>query len=56
MPSTQHEVLLLALLGWLSYSAATVLDLSPILSVFFAGIAMSHYTWHSLSASSKVNH
>ena len=31
----------------------TEAPLSP-LQVFFAGITMSHYTWHSLSPSAKV--
>ena len=40
--------------GFLAYFAAEALSLSAILAVFFAGIAMSHYTWHSLSPAAKV--
>lgn len=29
-------------------------DLSAILTVFFCGIVMSHYTWHNVTESSRV--
>lgn len=29
-------------------------DLSSILTVFFCGIVMSHYTWHNVTGKSKV--
>lgn len=38
----------------MAYFAAEALNLSAILAVFFCGIAMSHYTWHSLSPAAKV--
>jgi NhaP-type Na+/H+ or K+/H+ antiporter len=38
----------------MSYLTAILLDLSGILSIFFCGITMSHYTWHSISASARV--
>lgn len=31
-----------------------LLDLSGILTVFFCGILMSHYTWYNVSEESKV--
>jgi solute carrier family 9 (sodium/hydrogen exchanger), member 8 len=37
-----------------AYVAAMLADLSGILAVFFCGITMSHYTWHSISASARV--
>eukprot|EP00198_Chlamydomonas_reinhardtii_P007545 XP_001696882.1 cation/hydrogen exchanger, NhaP-type [Chlamydomonas reinhardtii] len=52
--SSNQEVLAVALLGLVAYFLAEALDLSAILSVFFCGIAMSHYTWHSLSPAAKV--
>lgn len=30
------------------------LDLSGILTVFFCGIVMSHYTWHNVTESSRT--
>ncbi len=53
-PSAGPETLTVALLGLLAYFAAEALGLSAILSVFFCGIAMSHYTWHNLSPPAKV--
>lgn len=52
--STDREVTLVALLGFLAYLLAEELGLSGIFSVFFCGITMSHYTWHALSPSAKV--
>ncbi|KAI3438747.1 hypothetical protein D9Q98_001166 [Chlorella vulgaris] len=52
--STDREVSLVALLGFLAYMVAEELQLSGIFSIFFAGITMSHYTWHALSPSAKV--
>lgn len=52
--STDSEVLVVFGMGFLAYSVGEALDLSGIFTVFFAGITMSHYTWHSLSPSAKV--
>lgn len=52
--STNREVALMALLAYLSYTLADILDLSGILTVFFCGIVMSHYTWHNVTESSRV--
>ncbi|GIL46765.1 hypothetical protein Vafri_3668, partial [Volvox africanus] len=48
------EVLAVALLGLLAYFLAEALELSAVLSVFFCGIAMSHYTWHNLLPAAKM--
>ena len=47
--SPDHEVALVALLGFLAYVLAEALGLSAIFAVFFAALTMSHYTWFSLS-------
>jgi sodium/hydrogen exchanger 8 len=52
--STDHEVSLLAVLGFLSYLVAERVGLSGVFSAFFCGLTMSHYAWHSLSPSAKV--
>jgi solute carrier family 9 (sodium/hydrogen exchanger), member 8 len=52
--STDHEVSLLAALGFLSYLLAEWCNLSGVFSTFFCGLTMSHYAWHSLSPSAKV--
>eukprot|EP00775_Hariotina_reticulata_P008651 gene8651-8832_t len=49
-----RELLLLALLGYLSYLLADAADLSPILSLFFCGVTMSHYSWHSLGPAAQA--
>ena len=35
-------------MGLLAYLGAGALELSAILAAFFAGLTMSHYTWHSM--------
>ncbi|KAG8370673.1 hypothetical protein BUALT_Bualt13G0007700 [Buddleja alternifolia] len=52
--STDREVALTVLMAYLSYIIAELCDLSGILTVFFCGIVMSHYTWHNMTESSKV--
>nr|AAK76738.2 Na+/H+ antiporter [Triticum aestivum]QVD62177.1 vacuolar-type Na+/H+ antiporter [Triticum aestivum] len=52
--STDREVALVMLMAYLSYMLAELLDLSGILTVFFCGIVMSHYTWHNVTESSRV--
>lgn len=41
---------------WLkqSFGVLQLLDLSGILTVFFCGIVMSHYTWHNVTESSRI--
>ncbi|KAI8012878.1 Sodium/hydrogen exchanger 2 [Camellia lanceoleosa] len=44
----------MAFMAYLSYVMAELFDLSGIITVFFCGIVMSHYTWHNVTESSKV--
>lgn len=52
--STDREVSIMILMAYLSYMLSMLLDLSGILTVFFCGIVMSHYTWHNVTESSRV--
>ncbi|KAE8009603.1 hypothetical protein FH972_006031 [Carpinus fangiana] len=52
--STDREVALMMLMAYLSYMMAELFSLSGILTVFFCGIVMSHYTWHNVTESSRV--
>ncbi|XP_027158200.1 sodium/hydrogen exchanger 1-like [Coffea eugenioides] len=52
--STDREVAIMMLLAYLSYMVAELLSLSGILTIFFCGIVMSHYTWHNVTESSRV--
>ncbi|CAN1348064.1 Sodium/hydrogen exchanger 2 [Linum perenne] len=52
--STDREVALMMLMAYLSYMMAELFYLSGILTVFFCGIVMSHYTWHNVTESSRV--
>ncbi|XP_024035092.1 sodium/hydrogen exchanger 2 isoform X2 [Citrus clementina] len=52
--STDREVALMILMAYLSYMLAELFYLSGILTVFFCGIVMSHYTWHNVTESSRV--
>ncbi|KAL1808762.1 hypothetical protein DCAR_0728282 [Daucus carota subsp. sativus] len=52
--STDREIALMILMAYLSYMLAELSDLSAILTVFFCGIVMSHYTWHNVTESSRV--
>nr|ABY59540.1 Na+/H+ antiporter [Galega orientalis] len=52
--STDREVALMMLMAYLSYMLAELAYLSGILTVFFCGIVMSHYTWHNVTQSSRV--
>jgi sodium/hydrogen exchanger 8 len=52
--STDREVAIMILMAYLSYMLAELFDLSGILTVFFCGIVMSHYTWHNVTESSRV--
>jgi solute carrier family 9 (sodium/hydrogen exchanger), member 8 len=51
---TDREVILMTTMAATSYVGAVLAGLSGILAVFFCGITMSHYTWHSISASARV--
>ncbi|GMY16500.1 sodium/hydrogen exchanger 2-like [Fagus crenata] len=52
--STDREVALMMLMAYLSYITAELFYLSGILTVFFCGIVMSHYTWHNVTENSRV--
>ncbi|XP_078165805.1 Na+/H+ (sodium hydrogen) exchanger 3 isoform X2 [Carex rostrata] len=52
--STDREIALMALMAYLSYMLAELLQLSGILTVFFCGIVMSHYAWHNVAESSRI--
>ncbi|CAN6469268.1 unnamed protein product [Victoria cruziana] len=52
--STDREVALMILMPYLSYMLAVIFNLSAILTVFFCGIVMSHYTWHNVTESSRI--
>lgn len=52
--STDREIALMILMAYLSYMMAELFYLSGILTVFFCGIVMSHYTWHNVTESSRV--
>lgn len=52
--STDREISLLAVLGFLSYLGAESSGLSGVFATFFCGLTMSHYAWHTLSPSAKV--
>ncbi|KAK9282389.1 hypothetical protein L1049_005306 [Liquidambar formosana] len=52
--STDREVALMILMAYLSYMMAELFYLSGILTVFFCGIVMSHYTWHNVTENSRV--
>ncbi|PON96658.1 Na+/H+ exchanger [Trema orientale] len=52
--STDREVALTILMAYLSYMVAELFSLSGILTVFFCGIVMSHYTWHNVTESSRI--
>ncbi|OEL35292.1 Sodium/hydrogen exchanger 2 [Dichanthelium oligosanthes] len=46
----QHDINIFLIIS----SIFQLLDLSGILTVFFCGIVMSHYTWHNVTESSRV--
>lgn len=52
--STDREIAIMILMAYLSYMLAELLYLSGILTVFFCGIVMSHYTWHNVTESSRI--
>eukprot|EP00246_Nothoceros_aenigmaticus_P008932 TRINITY_DN241_c1_g1_i2.p1 TRINITY_DN241_c1_g1~~TRINITY_DN241_c1_g1_i2.p1 ORF type:complete len:317 (-),score=29.29 TRINITY_DN241_c1_g1_i2:33-983(-) len=52
--STDREIAIMTLMAYLSYILAELFWLSGILTVFFCGIVMSHYTWHNVTESSRI--
>ncbi|GAB2287356.1 monovalent cation:H+ antiporter, CPA1 (nhx1) [Dionaea muscipula] len=52
--STDREIAIMMLMAYMSYLIAELISLSGILTVFFCGIVMSHYTWHNISESSRI--
>ncbi|CAK9186780.1 unnamed protein product [Ilex paraguariensis] len=52
--STDREVAIMILMAYFSYLLADLFYLSAILTVFFCGIVMSHYTWHNVTESSRI--
>lgn len=52
--STDREIALMVLMAYLSYLVSELCELSGILTVFFCGVVMSHYTWHNITESSRV--
>jgi len=52
--STDREIAIMILMAYLSYILAELFYLSGILSVFFCGIVMSHYTWHNVTENSRT--
>ncbi|XP_075506704.1 sodium/hydrogen exchanger 1-like [Primulina tabacum] len=52
--STDREVAIMMLMAYLSYMLAELFYLSGILTVFFCGIVMSHYTWHNVTENSRI--
>lgn len=51
---TDREVILMTAVAVSAYVCAAAAGCSGTLAVFFCGITMSHYTWHSISASARV--
>ncbi|PWA48453.1 na+/H+ (sodium hydrogen) exchanger 3 [Artemisia annua] len=52
--SSVREISLMILIAYLSYILAELFELSGILTVFFAGVLMSHYAWHNITESSRI--
>nr|GMD76645.1 sodium/hydrogen exchanger 2-like [Ipomoea batatas]GMD77403.1 sodium/hydrogen exchanger 2-like [Ipomoea batatas]GMD80571.1 sodium/hydrogen exchanger 2-like [Ipomoea batatas] len=52
--STDREIAIMICMAYLSYMLSELFSLSAILTVFFSGIVMSHYTWHNVTESSRV--
>jgi NhaP-type Na+/H+ or K+/H+ antiporter len=58
IPSLQmnsvRQTAILMLGGYFSFSVSEAMDLSGILTVFFCGLTLSHYAWHSLGTEAQV--
>lgn len=50
-----HQLALIMLTGYFSYSLSEVLEVSGILTLFVTAVTLAHYSWHSLSKSSKLS-
>lgn len=48
------EVFLIMLFGYSSYLFAELFDLSGIMTLFFCGVVMSHYSYYNISDESKL--
>lgn len=48
------EIFLILLFGYSSYLIAEMLALSGIMTLFFCGVVMSHYSYHNISAQSQL--
>ncbi|CAM9484335.1 unnamed protein product [Phaeothamnion confervicola] len=51
-PVRQTAIILLA--GYFAFSLSEALELSGILAVFFCGLTLSHYAWHSLGPEAQT--
>ena len=49
-----HQVAFIVLLAYLSFFLSEIMGLSGIMTLFFTGVLMSHYTYHNLDESAKV--
>lgn len=52
--TTTHQSALVALLAYLAYILAEALSLSGIMTLFFCGLVMSHYTYHNLEPAAQI--
>lgn len=52
IPNSYFLSVLMVFMNWLC--CLKLSDLSGILTVFFAGILMSHYAWHNVTDSSRI--
>mmetsp|Transcript_9151 Transcript_9151/g.13737 ORF Transcript_9151/g.13737 Transcript_9151/m.13737 type:complete len:586 (-) Transcript_9151:36-1793(-) len=49
-----RQTAILMLGGYFSFSISELLGLSGVLTVFFCGLTLSHYAWHSLGTEAQV--
>jgi NhaP-type Na+/H+ or K+/H+ antiporter len=58
LPSLQtnavRQTAILILGGYFSFSISEALELSGVLAVFFCGLTLSHYAWHSLGLEAQT--
>jgi hypothetical protein len=48
------ETILILLFSYLAYALPEILELSGIMSLFFAGIVLAHYNWYNLSEEARA--